>query len=83
MNRLQRGGHEPSRLSRNHRVKSLRPIVSARAAALFAIFAFLSSCSLVTVPVKTAGSVVETTVETAGEVIEAPFTRGRGKDETD
>lgn len=33
----------------------------------------LCQCSLVTVPVKTAGSVVETTVKTAGSVVEAPF----------
>jgi hypothetical protein len=34
---------------------------------------FLTRCSLVTVPVKTAGNVVETTVTTAGKVAEAPF----------
>jgi len=33
----------------------------------------LCQCSLVTVPVKTAGAVVETTVKTAGSVVEAPF----------
>jgi hypothetical protein len=32
-----------------------------------------SACSLVTVPVKTVGSLAETTVKTAGGVAEAPF----------
>ena len=42
--------------------------------ALFSIsiLAF-TGCSLITVPVKTAGSVVKTTVSTAGHVVEAPF----------
>lgn len=31
------------------------------------------SCSLVTVPVKVAGGIVETTVETTGKVATAPF----------
>jgi hypothetical protein len=31
------------------------------------------ACSLVTVPVKTIGSLAETTVKTAGGVVEAPF----------
>jgi hypothetical protein len=37
-----------------------------------------SSCSLVTVPVKTAGSVANTTVKTTGKVLTAPF-KGRGE----
>ncbi len=38
------------------------------------------ACSLVTVPVKTVGSLAETTVKTAGGVVEAPFKAmgGRG-----
>ena len=32
-----------------------------------------TGCSLVTVPVKTVGSLAETTVKTAGGVVEAPF----------
>lgn len=32
-----------------------------------------AGCSLVTVPVKTVGSLAETTVKTAGGVAEAPF----------
>lgn len=32
-----------------------------------------SSCSLITVPVKTAGSIVTTTVSTTGRVVAAPF----------
>ena len=32
-----------------------------------------AGCSLVTVPVKTVGSLAETTVKTAGGVVEAPF----------
>ncbi len=35
-------------------------------------------CSLVTVPVKTAGKVVETTVKTTGNVAEAPFKAAGG-----
>ncbi len=34
---------------------------------------FLGGCSLITVPVKTAGSLAETTVRTTGSVVEAPF----------
>lgn len=37
------------------------------------VVVLLPQCSLVTVPVKTAGAVVETTVKTAGSVVEAPF----------
>jgi hypothetical protein len=33
----------------------------------------VAGCSLVTVPVKTVGSLAETTVKTAGGVAEAPF----------
>lgn len=44
----------------------------------------LTACSLVTVPVKTVGSVANTTVKTAGGVAEAPFkaaaTRKSGRD---
>ena len=47
---------------------------------VFALVASLifSSCSLVTVPVKTAGSVANTTVKTTGKVLTAPF-KGRGE----
>lgn len=39
----------------------------------------LNSCSLVTVPVKTAGAIVTTTVETTGNIVTAPFNAaGRG-----
>lgn len=41
---------------------------------------FLASCSLVTVPVKTAGKIVETTIETTGKIVTAPFDRGGSKD---
>ncbi len=41
----------------------------------------LTQCSLITVPVKTAGSVVETTVKTAGSVVEAPFKAVGGRHE--
>ena len=37
-----------------------------------------AGCSLVTVPVKTAGNVVETTVKTTGSVVEAPFKAAGG-----
>jgi hypothetical protein len=42
-----------------------------------------TACSLVTVPVKVAGGIVETTVETTGNVITAPFKAigGDGKEE--
>ena len=36
------------------------------------------SCSLITVPVKTAGSIVNTTVKTSGKVVEAPFKAASG-----
>lgn len=39
----------------------------------------LTNCSLITVPIETAGSIVTTTVKTTGSVIEAPF-RGRSRD---
>lgn len=35
-------------------------------------------CSLVTVPVKTAGKIVDTTVRTTGQVVEAPFKAASG-----
>jgi hypothetical protein len=38
----------------------------------------LSSCSLITVPVKTVGGVAKTTVKTAGAVVEAPFKAANG-----
>ncbi len=42
---------------------------------------FTSGCSLITVPVKTAGSIVTTTVSTTGKVVAAPFNAiGRSKD---
>ena len=37
-----------------------------------------AGCSLVTVPVKTAGQVVDTTVRTTGKVVEAPFKAASG-----
>jgi hypothetical protein len=53
-------------------------------AALFLAFAALSgtACSLVTVPVKVAGDIVETTVKTTGDIIAAPFNAigGNGDD---
>lgn len=40
-----------------------------------------SGCSLVTVPVKTAGGIVTTTVSTTGKVVTAPFNAmGRNRD---
>ena len=45
--------------------------------AIASLFVF-SGCSLVTVPVKTAGSVANTTVRTTGKVLTAPF-KGRGE----
>ena len=39
-----------------------------------------TACSLVTVPVKVAGGIVETTVETTGKVITAPFKAIGGDD---
>ena len=38
----------------------------------------MTSCSLVTVPVKTAGGVAKTTVKTVGKVAEAPFKAAGG-----
>ncbi len=38
-----------------------------------AVSVLAAGCSLVTVPVETAGGVVKTTVKTAGSVAEAPF----------
>ena len=35
-------------------------------------------CSLVTVPVKTAGKIVDTTIRTTGQVVEAPFKAASG-----
>jgi hypothetical protein len=37
-----------------------------------------TGCSLVTVPVKTAGKIVDTTVRTTGQVVEAPFKAASG-----
>jgi hypothetical protein len=41
------------------------------------------SCSLVTVPVKVAGGIVETTVETTGKVIAAPFNAVGGREDSE
>lgn len=38
------------------------------------------ACSLVTVPVKVAGGIVETTVTTTGDVVSAPFKAIGGND---
>lgn len=38
------------------------------------------ACSLVTVPVKVAGGIVETTVTTTGDVVSAPFNAIGGSD---
>ncbi len=46
--------------------------LAAAAAALAAVMLF-SSCALVTVPVKTAGSIAETTISTTGTVVSSPF----------
>ena len=35
-------------------------------------------CSLVTVPVKTAGKIVDTTIRTTGQIVEAPFKPASG-----
>jgi hypothetical protein len=55
---------------------------SSRFAALSAAFSvlLLAQCSLVTVPIETAGSIVTTTVKTTGKVLTAPF---GGKEEKD
>jgi hypothetical protein len=42
-------------------------------ALLFAAVSAGPGCSLVTVPVKTAGGIVNTSVKTTGRVVEAPF----------
>ena len=42
-----------------------------------------AACSLVTVPVKVAGGIVETTVVTTGKVIAAPFKAMGGNDRED
>jgi hypothetical protein len=44
-----------------------------RSLILLPAVALLASCSLVTVPVKTVGSVANTTVRTTGKVLTAPF----------
>ncbi|OYW31449.1 MAG: hypothetical protein B7Z47_01075 [Chthoniobacter sp. 12-60-6] len=47
----------------------------------YALCLMTPGCSLVTVPVKTAGSIVTTTVSTTGKVVAAPFNAiGRNKD---
>ncbi len=47
----------------------------------YALCLMTSGCSLVTVPVKTAGAIVTTTVSTTGKVVTAPFNAiGRDKD---
>ena len=46
------------------------------------LFVFsLSSCSLITVPVKTAGAIVETSIKTTGKIVTAPFDRGSSEEE--
>lgn len=47
---------------------------------LILLCAITSSCSLVTVPVKTAGAIVTTTVKTTGTIVTAPF---GGEDDDD
>jgi|GEM_PF-2050059 len=42
-----------------------------------------SACSLVTVPVKVAGGIIETTVKTTGEVIAAPFKAVGGREDSE
>jgi hypothetical protein len=49
-----------------------------RFALLVPVLASLPACSLVTVPVKTAGGIVNTTVRTSGRVVEAPFKAASG-----
>ena len=58
-------------------ITPLKFLSPSRLSAIFGIV-FLSQCSLVTVPVETAGSIVTTTVKTTGKVLTAPF---GGKDE--
>lgn len=50
---------------------------------LYALCVMTPGCSLVTVPVKTAGKIVTTTVSTTGKVVAAPFEAvgGHDKDE--
>ena len=38
----------------------------------------VTSCSLITVPVKTVGGVAKTSVKTVGKVVEAPFKAAGG-----
>lgn len=48
---------------------------------LFSVAIFgLSGCSLVTVPVKAAGSIVTTTVGTTGDIVTAPFDAVSGRE---
>lgn len=47
---------------------------------LILLCAVSSSCSLVTVPVKTAGAIVTTTVKTTGTIVTAPFDRDNDED---
>lgn len=44
---------------------------------------FGTGCSLVTVPVKTAGAIVTTTVKTTGAIVTAPFGGDNDEDEED
>lgn len=39
-----------------------------------------NSCSLVTVPVKTAGAIVETSIKTTGNIVTAPFDGGSSEE---
>jgi hypothetical protein len=41
--------------------------------ALLPVVCVFAGCSLVTVPVKTAGGIVTTTVKTTGDIVTAPF----------
>jgi hypothetical protein len=63
----------PQASTRLAQPRNLLRSVPAAAAALL-----LSGCSLVTVPVKTAGSVVNTAIKTTGSVAEAPFKAASG-----
>jgi len=45
------------------------------------LMVFPVACQLVTVPVKTAGGIVETSIQTTGNVVEAPFRAVGGRNE--
>lgn len=48
---------------------------------IYLLCLMLPACSLVTVPVKTAGKIVTTTVSTTGKVVAAPFNAVGGNKE--